>query len=101
MPNCGNCLFQVTSKSDKAGTMVLCGIDTKWHKESYSCEDFIEYSSLGISERLTIAQNIRENKENEKRHQEVLRSNRRLQIIILIAGFVLGMIAQWIKSKCF
>jgi hypothetical protein len=101
MPNCGNCLFHVTSKGDKGGVMVLCGIDTKWYKESYSCEDFIEYSNLGISERLTIAQNIRESKENERRHREVLRSNRRLQIIILIVGFILGMIAQWVTSKYF
>ncbi len=101
MPNCGNCLFQITSKGDKNGTQVLCGIDAKWHKESYGCEDFTKYSSLGISERLTIAQNIRENKDNERRHREVLRSNRRLQIIILITGFVLGMIAQGIKSKYF
>jgi len=103
---CGNCLYHGASKADKNGARIFCMYNTSWNKDIYSCEKWTEYSHhLTNEQRQNMATQLKENEENQKRHNSVLKAGEKdkiFQVKLCVLSFVFGiaatLISQWIWS---
>lgn len=71
---CGNCYFQVDSENAVGGVRILCSYDKQWHANSDTCLEWLQYSyKTTDQEREQAAQDLRNNKAQERRHQQNLK----------------------------
>ena len=95
MPACGNCLYQGDAKAVTSnGIEVPCLFhEGQRHKDSYKCENYIEYFRLPLPERINLARGARNDIETQKRYQETARIAKEANKIAKhsnIIGWVIG-----------